>query len=92
MKPEAAIEKYLKERVEAVGGVAYKFVSPARRNVPDRICVFPSGLLVFVECKAPGEEAREAQMREIQRLEALKQKVVVVSTKADVNELLVFCK
>lgn len=34
---ESKIEKYLVERAEAKGGIAYKFKSPGRRNVPDRM-------------------------------------------------------
>ena len=35
---ESIIEKHLAAAVKAAGGVAYKFVSPGRRSVPDRIC------------------------------------------------------
>ena len=40
----------------ACGGKAYKFVSPGNPGVPDRICVFPGGAVVFVELKRPGRE------------------------------------
>lgn len=37
MTRESDIEKYLVTRAKANGGIAYKFKSPGRRNVPDRI-------------------------------------------------------
>ncbi|ECS0227396.1 VRR-NUC domain-containing protein, partial [Salmonella enterica] len=50
---ENLIEKHLVTEVKKAGGIAYKFVSPGRRSVPDRIVLLPGGRLVFVECKAP---------------------------------------
>jgi hypothetical protein len=38
---EADIEAYLVKRVEALGGTAEKFSSPARRSVPDRLISWP---------------------------------------------------
>jgi hypothetical protein len=40
---ERDIEAHLVERVRELGGEAYKFVSPARRNVPDRLVLLPVG-------------------------------------------------
>lgn len=56
--------KYAKER----GWLAYKFTSPARRSVPDRIFINPFGLVIFIEFKATGKVPTEAQEREIRRL------------------------
>lgn len=65
---EKDIEKFLVKEVGKLGGTAYKFTSPGRRSVPDRICMFPNGVLAFVEIKATGEEPTEAQYREIERI------------------------
>lgn len=70
---ERDVELYLRDQVRSVGGEAYKFTSPNRRSVPDRVCVFPhydSGhsIIVFVECKAPGKTWTEKQARERDRL------------------------
>ena len=46
---ESIIEKHLVAEVKKAGGRAYKFVSPGRRSVPDRIVLLPGGRLVFVE-------------------------------------------
>ncbi len=50
---ESLIEKHLVAEVKKAGGVAFKFVSPGRRSVPDRIVLLPGGRIVFVECKSP---------------------------------------
>ncbi|HCM6141601.1 TPA: VRR-NUC domain-containing protein [Klebsiella aerogenes] len=78
---ESIIEKHLAATVKAAGGIAYKFVSPGRRSVPDRIVLLPGGRLVFVECKAPGKPARADQLREHERLRALGFTVVVLDSK-----------
>ncbi|MBD2797204.1 VRR-NUC domain-containing protein [Xenorhabdus sp. 18] len=78
---EDVIEKNLVSEIKKIGGIAYKFVSPGRRGVPDRIVVLPDGRVVFVECKAPGEKPRPDQLREHERLRALGQTVVVLDSK-----------
>ncbi|MDI5754298.1 VRR-NUC domain-containing protein, partial [Salmonella enterica subsp. enterica serovar Montevideo] len=47
---ENLIEKHLVAEVKKAGGVAYKFISPGHRSVPDRIVLLPGGRIVFVEC------------------------------------------
>jgi ribosomal protein S6 len=51
---ESLIEKKLKKTIEDYGGKCLKFVSPGMRGVPDRICLFPSGKVAFIETKAAG--------------------------------------
>lgn len=46
----------------------YKFSSPGRRHVVDRIWVTPRGRVLWVEFKAPGERPRTGQDRERVRL------------------------
>lgn len=78
---ENLIEKHLVAEVKKAGGVAFKFVSPARRSVPDRIVLLPGGRIVFVECKAPGKPPRPDQLREHERLRKLGFTVVVLDSK-----------
>lgn len=84
---ENEIEKYLVDKVNRVGR-AYKFTSPGRRAVPDRLLALPGGRLILVECKAPGEKLRPDQNREAASLWAMGIKVHVVSTKEEVDELM----
>jgi hypothetical protein len=58
---EKEIEQKLKNEVEAAGGWCWKFVSPGMAGVPDRLVLFPRGLVAFVETKAPGKKERPLQ-------------------------------
>jgi len=51
---ESDIENRLVTRVNKRGGLAWKFVSPNNRSVPDRL-VMLNGWIFFVELKAPGK-------------------------------------
>ena len=51
--------------------MAWKFVSPGKRGVPDRIILFPGGRLWFVELKAPGENPGPLQVKRHRQLERL---------------------
>ncbi|MBK5145872.1 VRR-NUC domain-containing protein [Budviciaceae bacterium BWR-B9] len=77
---ESTIENHLVKQVKAAGGIAYKFISPGRRSVPDRIVILPGGRVVFVECKAPGQKPRPEQEREHKRLRSLGVRVVVLDS------------
>ncbi|MGM9936580.1 MAG: VRR-NUC domain-containing protein [Candidatus Ornithomonoglobus sp.] len=83
---EKDIEGYLVRRVREYGGKAYKFVSPGNSGVPDRIVMFPGGVLVFAELKAPGEKTRPLQDAQIAKLRKLGQTVFVLDTKQAVDE------
>ena len=48
---EKDIERHLVRRVAERGGVAYKWVSPGRVGVADRIVMLPGGVVWFVELK-----------------------------------------
>ncbi|QGH20210.1 VRR-NUC domain-containing protein [Clostridium butyricum] len=68
---ESKIEKSLKDRVQDMGGIALKFVSPGMAGVPDRIVLIPNGIVVFVELKAPGKTMRPLQLKRKSQLEHL---------------------
>ena len=48
---EKDIEAYLKKRLEAMGCLFLKWVSPGNDGVPDRILIIPGGRICFVEVK-----------------------------------------
>ena len=50
---EKKTERYLADRMKAIGGRAVKFVSPGLAGVPDRLCL-RGGKVVFVELKSEG--------------------------------------
>lgn len=57
---ESTIEKYLKDKVEALSGYCYKWSSPSNRGVPDRI-VFLYGRTYFIELKATDKPLTKLQ-------------------------------
>jgi Holliday junction resolvase len=61
---ERDIEKHLVRRVAEHGGVAYKFVSPGRVGVADRIVVLPGGVVWFVELKSGTQAAIQIEGQE----------------------------
>lgn len=83
---ESGVEANLVKYIKLLGGTAYKFTSPQRRNVPDRLCLLPAGVMCFVECKAPGKKPTPGQQREHDYLRALGFKVFVIDSK-DLTEL-----
>lgn len=68
---EKDIETYLRDEVKAIGGRAYKFVSPGNSGVPDRMVCLPGGRIAFVELKAPGKKPTAMQERQHNLLRSL---------------------
>lgn len=87
MDSEKSIEDHLIKRMRCIGGRAYKFVSPGNVGVPDRIAIFPSGKIIFVELKREAGKLSKMQKCQIKRLESLAQDVRVINSKADINSL-----
>jgi len=86
-KAEAKIERYLVDRVDELGGMSRKYISPGRRGVPDRI-VFFTNVVAFVEVKTRVGKLSGLQKREIERLRALSIPVYVVSSEEEINQCL----
>ena len=80
---ERDIEKKFKAHVENLGGMCEKFTSPSRRSVPDRIVTLPGGRIIFVELKATGQPATEAQQRDHKRRRKLGCDVRVIDNLED---------
>lgn len=83
---ERQIEKKFIEMVKDAGGEAYKFVSPSRSGVPDRIVVLPDGRIYFIELKAHKGHTSALQRNEIYRLNQLGQNAQVLRGMLDVYE------
>lgn len=64
---ESAIERKVVAYCKARGVLCYKFVSPGRSGVPDRL-ILHKGRAMFLELKAPGMEPSDLQAHEMVRL------------------------
>ena len=89
MESEKITEAYLRDKVKALGGRSYKWVSPGCSSVPDRIVILPGGRVVFVELKSGGKTSTAQQKRRQAELRELGCAVYAdVDTKEKVREML----
>ena len=85
---ESTIEKHLVAQVKALGGMAYKFTSPAHRGVADRVVCLPDGQTWFVELKAPGGRLSELQKIFAEDMARMNQRYACLWSKEHVEEWL----
>ncbi len=89
---ESQLEARLVQGVKALGGIAYKFVSPGNRGVPDRLVVLPGGRLLFAELKADGGRLSRMQAYQLESLRRLGAEVWTVWGENGVQEFLDACR
>jgi hypothetical protein len=82
---EKQIESHLVKKVKEIGGVAYKFVSPANRGVADRIVCLPDGGVVFVELKSATGKLSPLQEQFAKDMQRLRQNYIVLNSREAVN-------
>ena len=75
---EKQIEAKVCDYAKTKNVLAYKFTSPARAAVPDRMFVAPDGRVWFCEFKRAGQKPTAAQEREHMRLRDHKVNVFVI--------------
>jgi len=75
---EKQIERKVCDHAKAQGMLVYKFSSPNKSAVPDRLFVTRVGTIFFIEFKRGGEEPTPAQKREHERLRGNNAMVYVV--------------
>ena len=82
MKTTDPLEKDIEKRVcdysKKLGILCYKFTSPSRRSVPDRLFVLPGGKVFWIEFKRAGQKPTPAQYVEIEKIRKQGGKVYVV--------------
>lgn len=84
---EKEIERYLKNRVEQLGGYCRKWVAPGHNGVPDRI-VLLNGHAAFIETKAPDKKARKQQAKEMEEIRYQGFYAGVIDTREKVDEFI----
>lgn len=83
---EKKTELYLREQMVLTGGQCYKWEGPM--GAPDRICISPSGYITFVEVKSEGVKPESYQLRFHQQMRELNCCVLVLDTKASVDNFI----
>ena len=83
---EKEIEVYFDWAVQRIGGRTWKFTSPGRKGVADRIACLPDGQTWFVELKTKGGRLSELQKLFQTEMALLRQNYVCLWTKEHVDE------
>lgn len=79
---EKDIERIVNNYAKSRGLLTYKFTSPNRRSVPDRMFISGTGFIFFIEFKRLGKLPTPAQSREINRMTKSNVTVYVVDNVA----------
>lgn len=61
---EKSVENVLRQAVETEGGLCLKWVCPGHKGVPDRMLLFPGGIIAFVEVKRPGAKIKAGGLQD----------------------------
>lgn len=85
---EKELEEMFRDAVRKAGGYAYKFVSPGKSGVPDRLVVLPGNCIGFVEMKAPGKQPRADQRYRQHELKRLGCYVTVLDDPEDIDQVI----
>ena len=86
---EKEIEIYFDWAVQRIGGRTWKFTSPGRKGVADRIACLPDGQTWFVELKTKGGRLSELQKMFQSEMALLRQNYACLWTKEQVDQWLV---
>lgn len=75
---EKQIEKKVCDYAKTKSVAVYKFTSPGRAAVPDRLLITSDGQCFFIEFKRAGQKPTAAQAREHDKLRGHKMNVFVI--------------
>lgn len=82
-KRERDIEKWLREKIQQLGGKFMKFTSPGNDGVPDRIAILPGGQVWFIELKKDGEVPKKIQEWQLEQLRKMGCNVALITGKQE---------
>lgn len=87
--PEGKIQKYAKERFEALGGLVRKLSYEGRSGAPDLLVILPGGIVWFVEVKKDENTKPDPhQLREHERMRKRGANVFIVGSFKQVDDLI----
>ena len=89
MTKEGRVQKYAKERFEALGGLVRKLSYENRVGAPDLLVILPGGIVWFVEVKKDENTKPDPhQLREHERMRKRGANVFVVGSIKQVDDLI----
>lgn len=88
IESEKLIERKLVELCKINNGLCIKLLSNFFIGLPDRMCLFPGGKIIFVELKTTGQKPRKSQILVHSQLQKLGFNVFVVDKTEQIVELI----
>ena len=85
---ERDVESYLVKKMAGLGIQCVKYVPDQLPGMPDRLCLLPGGMVLWVELKTKGGRLSELQKYRHQWLRSLGHQVEIVWNKEQVDELI----
>lgn len=85
---EKAIERYLCEVVNKLGGVCLKYSNANMVGYPDRVALMPGGICIWFELKSNGRTTSKVQAIRIAQLESIGHTVYVCDSKQSINDVM----
>jgi hypothetical protein len=85
---EKIVENHFVWAIERIGGKTYKFTSPGRKGVADRIACLPDGSTWFVELKTKGGRLSVLQKMFMSDMTLLNQKYACLWTTEQIDEFI----
>lgn len=85
---EKAIERYLTDSVKTLGGICLKYNNAGMVGFPDRLCLLPGGVTIWVELKSKGESPKAIQQVRFSQMAKIGHCVYVCDSKEKVDEVL----
>jgi hypothetical protein len=85
---EKIVENHFVWAVERAGGKTYKFTSPGRKGVADRIACLPDGSTWFVELKTKGGRLSVLQKMFMSDMALLNQNYACLWTTEQIDEFI----
>jgi hypothetical protein len=85
---EKIVENHFIWAVERIGGKTYKFTSPGRKGVADRIACLPDGSTWFVELKTKGGRLSALQKMFMSDMTLLNQRYACLWTIEQIDEFI----
>ena len=89
IESEKTLERSLRNSVEVkLQGWCLKLLSSHITGLPDRLCLFPGGRILFVELKTTDKKPRKIQLFMHRKIRALGFRVEVVDTSEQIERLI----
>lgn len=85
---EKVLERKLVAAIKGRNGLCIKLLCDQLIGLPDRMCLLPGGLIIFVEVKTTGQKPRKSQLAIHDKFRALGFRVEVIDTIEKLNNLI----